>query len=279
MVAFLLFLGYQFLIADIWYSWVWGALVRVCGTWCLQWFAFRKLAYWSYFLVLCTILSLYLIDRMGRKSLLISSCVIMVRTWLCLLFSFSLFLDLQVVCIWDCPEPLLLLESCSLILVLLLVSNHTASIWYLFSFWHTDAPGLGPIPWFLVTEMTPIEGRSTIQSTSTFFNWVSNAAITFSYLPFISKHSNLKNTSVPPPPPPALTVLAIAGGGSDDDSKAEGAAFSFFIFAACVLFLLLFTIFVIPETKGRSVEENMATLRGRNLNPSPTPHQPSLAVV
>ena len=40
-----------------------------------------------------------------------------------------------------------------------------------------------------------------------------------------------------------------------NDSKAVGPALTFWIYAACSLAALIFVFFMVPETKGRSLEE------------------------
>jgi len=93
------------------------------------------------------------------------------------------------------------------------------------------AMALGPIPWILCSEIFPTRVRGRAMSVATFTIWTSCYIV-------------------------ALTFPML------NDSKAVGPALTFWIYAACSLAALIFVFFMVPETKGRSLEEIEASFSG-----------------
>ncbi len=105
---------------------------------------------------IATLLSLFLIDRLGRRTLLLIS---QAGTALSLLF-FTFTYVLQVH---------------SFLAILALIS-------YLFAY----AIGLGPIPWVLVSEIYPLAIRAHAIAVMTFLNWLSNFLVVFTFPHFLA---------------------------------------------------------------------------------------------
>ncbi|KAL3852963.1 hypothetical protein ACJMK2_016568 [Sinanodonta woodiana] len=84
------------------------------------------------------------------------------------------------------------------------------------------APGMGPMPWTINSEIYPLWARSTGNAAATFCNWVFNLAVSMS---FISMTETLTRFG---------TFLLYAG-------------------LACIGLLVLFLL--LPETKGKTLEE------------------------
>ncbi|KAI8887815.1 general substrate transporter [Backusella circina FSU 941] len=137
-----------------------------------------------------TILSLILIDRMGRRVLLLIA-----EGGACL---FSI---------------LLIIGYVYNIGALLVVSVFG----YVISF----AIGVGPIPWMMTTELTPVYASSSVGAVATAMNWAMNFLIGQTF-PIVFQYMQ---------------------------------GYSFAIFAAVAASAVVFTYFMVPETKGRSVEE------------------------
>jgi SP family arabinose:H+ symporter-like MFS transporter len=95
------------------------------------------------------------------------------------------------------------------------------------------AMALGPIPWILCSEIFPMRVRGRAMSVATFTIWTSCYIVAQTF--------------------PIL-----------NDSPAVGPALTFWIYAACSLAALLFVFFMVPETKGRSLEEIEASFSGRS---------------
>ena len=84
------------------------------------------------------------------------------------------------------------------------------------------APGFGPLPWTINSEIYPTWARSTAISIATMCNWIFNLIVSMTFL-------------------------------SMSDSFGQPATFGFY---ACLTFIgLLFIIFLVPETRGKSLEE------------------------
>ncbi|KAG1150249.1 hypothetical protein G6F37_004407 [Rhizopus arrhizus] len=83
------------------------------------------------------------------------------------------------------------------------------------------AIGIGPVPWMITSELTPIHASSAVGSACTAMNWAMNFVIGQIF---------------------PVIFAAIQG-------------WSFLIFAAICAVAFVFTFFFLPETKGRSIEE------------------------
>ncbi|KAI8887095.1 general substrate transporter [Backusella circina FSU 941] len=137
-----------------------------------------------------TILSLILIDRMGRRPLLliaeIGACIFSILLIIGYVYSIG---------------PLLIVSVFG----------------YVVSF----AIGVGPIPWMMASELTPVYASSSVGAIATATNWAMNFLIGQCF---------------------PVIFAAIKG-------------YSFAIFAAVAALAIVFTYFKVPETKGRAVEE------------------------
>ncbi|CDH59821.1 monosaccharide transporter [Lichtheimia corymbifera JMRC:FSU:9682] len=161
--------------------------------------------------VIITIPSVLLIDRMGRRPLL------MIAEFGACLFS-----------------VLLVIGYVYNVSSLLIVSVFL----YVASF----AIGIGPIPWLITSELTPTYASSAVGAVATAVNWAMNFVIGQVF---------------------PVIFAAIAG-------------YSFAIFAGICFMALLFTFFMLPETKNRSME---SIVRDFEKHETETNHQtPSIAV-
>lgn len=94
------------------------------------------------------------------------------------------------------------------------------------------AMALGPIPWILCSEIFPTRVRGRAMSVSTFVIWVSCYVVAQTF--------------------PML-----------NDSPNIGPAVTFWLYAACSLAGFIFVVALVPETKGRSLEQIEARLSSR----------------
>jgi sugar porter (SP) family MFS transporter len=146
--------------------------------------------------VLTTIVALFLLDRVGRKPLLIIG------------ISGMIFGLLFVGLAWLLPHATLSVER--LISLSLMI--------YIAGF----AIGLGPIAWLIIAEIYPLKVRGVAMGLSTLVNWISNFVV-------------------------ALTFLSLI--------NLIGQTATFWSFALLSVCSLIFVIKVVPETKGKSLEQ------------------------
>ncbi|WP_129114554.1 sugar porter family MFS transporter [Halegenticoccus tardaugens] len=99
------------------------------------------------------------------------------------------------------------------------------------------AIGLGPVFWLLISEIYPLKVRGSAMGVVTVVNWVANLLV-------------------------AQTFLQLVG--------AIGEHGTFWLYAALSVAALVFTYFLVPETKGRSLEEIEADLRQSAVGGSST---------
>jgi MFS family permease len=137
-----------------------------------------------------TIVSLLLIDRMGRRPLL------------------------------------LIAEAGAGIFSILLIIGYVYNVGALllvsvFGYVLSFAVGVGPIPWLMTSELTPVYASSSVGAIATATNWAMNFLIGQCF---------------------PVIFEAIEG-------------YSFAIFAVVAALAVVFTFFKVPETKGRPVED------------------------
>ena len=149
--------------------------------------------------VLLTIASIWLIDRAGRRPLLLWSLGGMAVSLAVLAIGFWL----------GASGPLGLLTAMSL-------GAYVAFF----------AIGLGPVFWLLISEIFPLGVRGRAMSVATIANWGFNLLVTVTFLRLI---------------------------------HAVGRPGTFLLYAVLTLAGLIFTYALVPETKGRSLEEIEAT--------------------
>jgi len=127
-------------------------------------------------------------------------------------------------------RPLLLAGSLGVLLSLaaiglLFALKVTQGFWLILSissFLACFAFSLGPLPWIVMSEIFPLRVRGRAMSVATVCLWLANT-IVCQMFPYLQKHL--------------------------------GEAGTFWIFSALVLPVFLFSIKLMPETKGRSLEE------------------------
>jgi len=146
--------------------------------------------------VLATIVATFLMDKAGRRPLLLFSEVVQ--------FVFLLSLSLSMIFI----------ESLHNFGSIILVGS---VILFVVGF----AVAMGPIPWFIISEMFPSGLRGYAVSIAVCLNWTSNFLVA---LTFPSIELSLGN-------------------------------YTFMLFAAMIFISTIFTWFLVPETKGKSIEE------------------------
>jgi len=97
--------------------------------------------------------------------------------------------------------------------------------------------GFGPIPWMIVAEITPSHAIGAVSATGTAFNWLCAFIVTKQ---FESIQKSLQSYG------------------------------AFWMFAAIQVVAVLFTIFFVPETKGRSLEEMSRIFMGQSAEDQST---------
>lgn len=138
---------------------------------------------------------MFLVERLGRRDLTLGSLfgVVIALIFIGVGFQFG---DYQ--------------ESSFIILIGL--------IFYLFCF----APGMGPMPWTINSEIYPLWARSFCYSTSTSINWFFNFLVSFTFLTMVHTFST---------------------------------QFTLFLYAGIALMGWVLLYLFLPETRGKSLEE------------------------
>jgi len=154
--------------------------------------------------VLLTIVALEMLDRAGRRPLLIFGLVGMIFS---LVFLGAAFLA-------ENPTPAL--AWISLICVMAYVACFAIS--------------LGPIFWLMIAEIYPLKIRSRAMGIATMFNWGSNLLV-------------------------ALTFLSLL--------RALGRPATFWLYALVGVVAWVFVLRMVPETKGKTLEQIEAAWRSR----------------
>jgi sugar porter (SP) family MFS transporter len=146
--------------------------------------------------VFMTIVGLALIDRLGRRPLLLGGILGMGVALMMLAVSFGMSLNAQ---------TMKLVGVTSLML-------------YVAAF----AVSLGPIFWLIISEIYPLRIRGLAMSFATAISWVSNLVVSFTF-------------------PILLSQL--------------GPSQTFALYAGITLFAFIFSFYLVPETKGLSLEQ------------------------
>ena len=158
--------------------------------------------------VALTVVSMWLIDRAGRRALLLWSLGGMAVTLLILAAGFAI--------------------GTSGALAWITVLSVAAYVAFF-------AVGLGPVFWLLIAEIFPLAVRGRAMSLATISNWGFNLLVTVTFLGLIDLF---------------------------------GRPGTFLLYAVLTVAALVFTAVLVPETKGRSLEEIEDALEGR-LQPVP----------
>lgn len=144
--------------------------------------------------VLSTVIAIFLVDRLGRRSLLLIGAVGMLVTLTAIGFVFAIGPSKAAFFILACV------------------------ILYIVSF----AISMGPVFWLMSSEIFPNRLRGTGASLSTVANWAANLLVSITFLSLL---------------------------------HAAGNALTFWIYAFLALVTLVFVWFIVPETKGKTLEQ------------------------
>ena len=170
--------------------------------------------------VLATVVSMFLIDKIGRRKLyfigLVGMCISLLAMGSFFIFKDSLGDSLK----WATVASILI---------------------YIIFF----AISLGPLGWLIISEIFPTKYRGVGVSIGSFSNWFFNAIVAFTFLKlawlFTGEGMEITNTTI---------VDGIAS--SQTDPNPAGA---FFIYAAVAILGIIWGYKYIPETKGKTLEE------------------------
>ncbi len=146
--------------------------------------------------VLMTIVSMWLIDRIGRRPLLLAGIAGMIVTLGVLGWAFHF------------ARPGGALAWLAVISIMVYVGSFAIS--------------LGPIFWLLIAEIYPLKVRNSTEGVAAAFNWGSNLLVSLTF----------------------LTLLDAFGGTR-----------TFWLYGAFAIASWLFSYYLVPETKGRTLEE------------------------
>lgn len=147
--------------------------------------------------VLLTIVAIHLVDKVGRRPLLLVGLSGMAVSLIVLGFSFEMS------------------GHQSFLLGWLAVISLACYVGFF-------AIGMGPVFWLLISEIYPLKIRGRAMSIATFFNWGSNLIVGITFLTFI---------------------------------KLMGRPETFWLYGGMSIITFLFVYFMVPETKGRTLEE------------------------
>jgi sugar porter (SP) family MFS transporter len=158
--------------------------------------------------VLMTIVSMWLIDRAGRRPLLLTGIAGMIVTLFALGYAFH------------SPMHGGSLATVAVICMMLYVASFAIS--------------LGPIFWLLISEIYPLTVRSSAEGLSATFNWGANLLVSLTF----------------------LTLLQLMG-----------ASRTFWLYGVFAIGAWIFSYYLVPETKGRTLEEIEEFWRKRHVAP------------
>lgn len=156
--------------------------------------------------VLATFLASLLIDKFGRKLLLLCSIVTMMISEMIVAIFFSIKIG---------GSDVSNIGFLPILCVIVFISAFSL--------------GFGPIPWMISAELLPPEIKSTASSLAAFFNWLLAFIITRFY------------------------ANAVSAFGQDK---------TFYFFAIICMVGSVFIVFIVPETKGKSILEVQEMLNG-----------------
>jgi SP family galactose:H+ symporter-like MFS transporter len=146
--------------------------------------------------VLMTIVAMHLLDRVGRRPLLMTGLIGMILSLIVLGFAFAL------------PD--------------LLRTHGWIAVGSLMLYVAAFAIGLGPVFWLLISEIYPLKIRGLAMSIASVANWGANLVV-------------------------ALTFLTL--------TQAIGKNGTFWLYGFVSIGAVFFVHFLVPETKGRTLEE------------------------
>jgi SP family galactose:H+ symporter-like MFS transporter len=149
-----------------------------------------------------TIIAMFLVDRAGRRPLLLAGIAGMIITLGVLGLSFRI------------SNPSGQLAWIAVICLMGYVASFAIS--------------LGPIFWLLIAEIYPLRIRGLAEGTAATFNWASNLVVSLTFLTLVEK---------------------------------LGASSTFLLYAVASVTSWLFAYYLVPETKGRTLEEIEASWR------------------
>src|SRR6266436_3702701 len=152
-----------------------------------------------------TIIAMFLVDRAGRRPLLLVGIAGMIFTLGMLGLSFRI------------SNPSGQLAWIAVICLMAYVASFAIS--------------LGPIFWLLIAEIYPLRIRGLAEGTAATFNWGSNLIVSLTFLTLLEK---------------------------------VGASTTFLLYAFASVASWLFAYYLVPETKGRTLEEIEAFWRARH---------------
>jgi SP family galactose:H+ symporter-like MFS transporter len=152
--------------------------------------------------VIMTLVSMWLIDRMGRRPLLLTGTAGIVITLGILGFAFS--------------RPGGALAQVAVVTLMAYVASFAIS--------------LGPIFWLLISEIYPLKIRGLAEGTAAAANWAANLVVSLTFLTLV---------------------------------QALGPTRTFWLYALFGVAAWIFSYYLVPETKGRSLEEIERSLSGR----------------
>ena len=152
--------------------------------------------------VLLTVVAIWLVDRVGRRPLLLFGLIGMIISLVLLGLAFLL------------PALSGVVGVLSTVCLMLFVASFAVS--------------LGPVFWLMISEIYPLKVRGSAMSVATIANWASNFVV-------------------------ALTFLSLV--------EALGQTATFWLYALVSIGAWFFVYFLVPETKGRTLEKIEEDLR------------------
>jgi SP family galactose:H+ symporter-like MFS transporter len=151
--------------------------------------------------VVMTVVSMWLVDRMGRRPLLLTGTTGMIITLGILGFAFL--------------TPGRGLARVAVVTLMAYVASFAIS--------------LGPIFWLLISEIYPLRIRGLAEGTAAATNWAANLLVSLTFLTLV---------------------------------QALGPTRTFWLYALFAIAALVFSYYLVPETKGRTLEEIEQSLNG-----------------